>query len=472
MENKPSELELKILNKLYEYYVNTQQLLEWKCVDAFKELGLKDGSHVGTVNSSKYVKMVPNGTHEHWKLTDEGIRYMENSDNEINRNKLLVNQLKEDITAGESLSVEFKEFKLETIDKNEIDDLSRGVAALASRGGRIYIGISDDKKIIGINGSVDDWMRVLISRSTGEKLQPKVVFELKMIKLQGEDEEITQVLEIEIAKGEPMYYFHHVPYVRDYIDSVPQSRKANPDDVKNAFRSYFNTTPAVDSNDNSAEATESSQLLSSIISSMMNILINLSLRGDKVGEPLKDMRLRLEYSKAELEALIPIVKRNETLKEFYNQIDKLIKDINTALNHQLFLGSDSWEEYMQKLTAVYEVALQIFNKIKAEKPKIPNVDELRDEVFERVIRWLEMFDNYKIRDFKYEAFEYTSMLMRYYYAATLANSNDQSLEKIKSYAEEIEKLSWGMTNVDAQQLVKRAKELPTELKSLRDDVNG
>ena len=70
-----SQLEKRVLDKLYKEYQNTGKLFRWKTTDAFNELGIRDGAFIGTLNDSKYIKI----ENEHFVITSEGIRYMENS---------------------------------------------------------------------------------------------------------------------------------------------------------------------------------------------------------------------------------------------------------------------------------------------------------------------------------------------------------------------------------------------------------
>lgn len=73
-----SNLEKRLLDKLYAKYQITGSRDKWKATDAFKELGIKDGQDLSTVRDSKFIKIELDGTHECFVLTSEGIRYMDN----------------------------------------------------------------------------------------------------------------------------------------------------------------------------------------------------------------------------------------------------------------------------------------------------------------------------------------------------------------------------------------------------------
>lgn len=77
-DSNTSNLEKHVLEKLYSDYKKTGRKTKWKTIDAFKELGIKDGQDVSTLHDSKFVSIVLDGTHECFVITPDGIRYMEN----------------------------------------------------------------------------------------------------------------------------------------------------------------------------------------------------------------------------------------------------------------------------------------------------------------------------------------------------------------------------------------------------------
>lgn len=68
-----SDLERKILQKLYREYKSTGRLLRWGVAEAYKELGIAEGSYVGVLNDSRYVRLDGSDL----VLTNDGIRYMD-----------------------------------------------------------------------------------------------------------------------------------------------------------------------------------------------------------------------------------------------------------------------------------------------------------------------------------------------------------------------------------------------------------
>ncbi len=88
----------------------------------------------------------------------------------------LAAQLQLDLAEGESWHTEFKEYdhaQLEAKATAWKDDLADELAALASIGGKIYIGISDAGIVTGIGGSHQTWQEKLLERALG-RVKPKV----------------------------------------------------------------------------------------------------------------------------------------------------------------------------------------------------------------------------------------------------------------------------------------------------------
>lgn len=73
-----SELEKRVLEKLYKTYKETGQKIKWRAKDMFEELNIKDRQDLSALHDSKYMTIALEGTHECFVITTEGIRYMDN----------------------------------------------------------------------------------------------------------------------------------------------------------------------------------------------------------------------------------------------------------------------------------------------------------------------------------------------------------------------------------------------------------
>lgn len=69
-----SKLEIAVLRKIYPDYEKTGERKNWPTTQIFKDLRIKDGTYVGTLNSSRFVNLVQ----ENFQISDEGIRFMDN----------------------------------------------------------------------------------------------------------------------------------------------------------------------------------------------------------------------------------------------------------------------------------------------------------------------------------------------------------------------------------------------------------
>ncbi len=74
-----SELEERVLAKLYSDYKETGARTKWRATDAYKKLDIKEGTYLGLLNESKFISIVLDGTHECFMITNDGIRYMDNA---------------------------------------------------------------------------------------------------------------------------------------------------------------------------------------------------------------------------------------------------------------------------------------------------------------------------------------------------------------------------------------------------------
>jgi predicted HTH transcriptional regulator len=205
----------------------------------------------------------------------------------------LVTQLQRDLAEGESWHIEFKEYDHKHLEERKIadswkDDLSHELAAFASIGGKVYIGISDDGIVKGIGGSHQTWQEKLFERAGG-RVKPKVKWQSYYF---TDPATGLNIIRLEVFQDEPMYYVMGRPYIREGTTSRP----AEPEEVKARFREYFaNREPILStelerpkSNDD-----EQSALVSWIANVLMDILSSLNLYEERELNPEFD-RLKIE----------------------------------------------------------------------------------------------------------------------------------------------------------------------------------
>src|SRR6266566_950814 len=149
--------------------------------------------------------------------------------------KELADQLQLDLAEGESWHIEFKEYDHRCLDEKIAsswkDDLSHELAALASIGGKIYIGISDDGTVKGIGGSHQTWQEKLFERAVG-RVKPRVNWKSYPF---ADPATGLSLIRIDVLEGEPIYYVMGKPYIREGTTSRP----AEPEEVKARFKDYF-----------------------------------------------------------------------------------------------------------------------------------------------------------------------------------------------------------------------------------------
>ncbi len=69
-----SDLERKILNRLYRDFRANSQLVHWGIQEMYREFGITDGTYVGMLHDSKFIKA---DSDEYLTLTTDGVRYMD-----------------------------------------------------------------------------------------------------------------------------------------------------------------------------------------------------------------------------------------------------------------------------------------------------------------------------------------------------------------------------------------------------------
>jgi hypothetical protein len=73
----PSERELSVMELLHEDYRRTGENKGIHATEVFRTLNIPDGQDVSTLNDSRYLDKSLDGTHETFKLSTDGIRYMD-----------------------------------------------------------------------------------------------------------------------------------------------------------------------------------------------------------------------------------------------------------------------------------------------------------------------------------------------------------------------------------------------------------
>jgi hypothetical protein len=376
----------------------------------------------------------------------------------------LIAQLQRDLAEGESWHVEFKAYdyiQLEAKADSWKDDLSHELAALASIGGKIYIGISDDGTIKGIDGSHQTWHEKLFERALGS-IKPKVNWRSYPF---ADSATGSNIIRIDVLQDEPIYYVKGKPYIREGTTSRP----AEPEEVKARFKEYFaNREPILPTelsyskNDNNEQAA----IVSWIADVLVNILSSLNLYEQKDVNPRLDMlKIELEGSRDSIESNLNKVKR--TLGEnsnYYQELESISSEILAATKVRFHLdGGRSWSEWLSHLKNIHDTSSELLSTIKSSVLiTIEGINEQEEDVRDTTIRWLNSIDDFSLNKFTYEASHYVHMLLRLHFLLWL-NNNEQKANQYKEIADEIEKLSWARTNVDYWKINQAIPELQQKL---------
>jgi hypothetical protein len=378
--------------------------------------------------------------------------------------KELADQLKLDLAEGESWHVEFKEYDhthLEAKADSWKDDLSHELAALASIGGKVYIGISDDGIVKGISGSHQTWHEKLFERAAG-RIKPKVNWKSYPF---VDPTTGLSLIRIDVLEGEPIYYVQGKPYIREGT----KSRPAEPEEVKARFRDYYTyhepilpTEPKHSKDENQKQAAA----VSWITNVLLNILSSLNLYEQKdVNPQLDSLKIELESSRDDIESNLNEIKT--TLGEesdYYQNLEFISGEILAATKVRFFMdGGKSWSEWLSHLKKVHDTSSGLLSTIRSSVSiAIEGLNEQEEDARDKTIRWLNSIDDYSLNKFTYEANHYVRMLLRLHFLLWLSNEEQKS-NHYKEIADEIEKLSWARTNVDYWKIKEAIPELQQKL---------
>jgi hypothetical protein len=378
--------------------------------------------------------------------------------------KELADQLQQDLAEGESWHIEFKDYDHEHLEANANswkDDLSDELAAFASTGGKIYIGISNDGIVKGIGGSHQAWQEKLFERAVG-RVKPRVIW-----KSHHFADPITGVslIRIDVLEGEPIYYVQGKPYIREGTTSRP----AEPEEVKARFKDYFAnrepilpTEPESSKNDNHEQAA----VVSWIATVLMNILSSLNLYEQKdVNPQLDKLKSDLEISRVSIESSLNQIKRTLGEKsDYYQGLESIYNEILAATKVRFFMdGGRSWSEWLSHLKKIHDTSSDLLSTIRSSGPiTIEGLSEQEEDARDETTRWLNSIDDLSLNKFTYEANRYVNMLLRLHFLFWL-NKEEQKANHYKEIADEIEKLSWARTNADYLAIKQAIPELQQKL---------
>jgi hypothetical protein len=304
------------------------------------------------------------------------------------------------------------------------------------------MGISDEGKIIGIEGKEQDWSELLFKRALGA-VKPKVNWKSYPFE---EHSEHKRLICLDIYKGDPVYYFQGKPYIRDGTDSRP----AEPEEVKERFRQYFAAPVVVEDGSDSHKSTAVSQVGGILI----DLLIGLNLYREKdVNPALAVLRSSLESLRDQIENRLGEIRR--VLGEgsdYYQALESISGEILSALKTpQMMDGGISWNKWLDHLKSIEEKAYKTFDILRSEvKIEVEGLDDQRWDTQLRALRWLDSIDD-ELSKFTYEADDYVRLFLRLHFILKLKN-REEDAQRYKEVADELERLSWARTNTDYQDI--------------------
>lgn len=377
----------------------------------------------------------------------------------------LAAQLQLDLAEGESWHIEFKYYERQGLETKLADkwkdDISYELAALGSIGGRIYLGITDNGIVKGIEGSHQTWQEKLIERAIG-RIKPKVSWKSHYF---ADPVTYRNIIRIDVLQDEPMYYVVNRPYIREGTVSRP----AEPEEVKVRFKHYFaKHEPIIQTTIETHTKADQQQhaIISWIIDALVNILSNLNLYEQKnINNRLDWLKTNLEHSRESIENNLNKIKRNlGEESEFYQGLEAISREILAAVNVRLMLdGGESWASWLVHLQKVQGLSLSLLTTVKSKALiTVNDLKEQAEDAADTTGRWLKSIDEYKLSKFTYEASAYAHMLLRLHFLFWMLH-NEQKAQLYKEIADELETLSWARTNADYRNIIQALPKLQQKL---------
>ena len=376
----------------------------------------------------------------------------------------LIAQLQLDLSEGESWHIEFKEYNHALLDTKIADswkdDLSHELAAFASIGGKVYIGIGNDGKVKGIGGTHQTWQEKLFERAVG-RIKPKVNWKSYPF---VDPTTGLSLIRIDVFEGEPIYYVQGKPYIRDGT----KSRPAEPEEVKGRFKDYFaNSEPILPTESGHPKNgnQEQAAMVSWIANVLMNTLSSLNQYEEKQVDPQLDrVKRELESNRDSIVNNLNKVRRTFGEESVYYQgLESMSSEILAATRVIFFIGSASWSEWLNHLKKIHDTASKLLSTIKSSFPiTIKDLNEQEEDVRDKTSRWLNSLDDFSLSKSTYEANRYVHMLLRLYFMFWLSN-DEQKANQYKEIADEIEKLSWASDSVGYWEIKEAIPELQQKL---------
>ena len=126
-------------------------------------------------------------------------------------------RLKQIVAEGEGTEVEFKR----ELDSNNPSRICHEVAALASEGGHLIIGVADNWQVVGLDEQTARTIQARLEGWVHSYVSPVPIVEIKLLEI-----EAFKVCYVHIKKGAaPIYYYRQRPYIRVASSSQVASPK-------------------------------------------------------------------------------------------------------------------------------------------------------------------------------------------------------------------------------------------------------
>ena len=277
---------------------------------------------------------------------------------ETNNSAHLLEVLKSDIVTWECQTVEFK---TTAASDHEIAEAIAGFAT--SNFGKIYLGISASRLIVGVNAvsdgiGKDNFLR-RIAHISKDIVRPPIRVKVHFI-----ENESKVSVRIDVPKGEePVYYVDYRPFTRD----LSTTRKLEPDELKNLYIQYYSLILGQPSKN------EKTEYLLELIVQLSDIQLICLDYSDHLIKP--DV-YQLKYDIGATTRRLTILSEKKMGQELGMEptLKKLSNRLDDAEAHQFHMGMQTVIEFGKILNDCSIFSEQLFEQVRKNLPisALPN----------------------------------------------------------------------------------------------------
>lgn len=214
----------------------------------------------------------------------------------------------------------------------------------------------------------------------------------------------------------------------------------------------------------SSDNTNKSKNFSLLLNVVIRILSSIRQYDRKHGDSLSMMKSSLKLYEEELQ-MISLNNEDIFSDDLKANIQNILNGLESANNHQMFLGTESWNEYKRYIEAILSASEEVLNTFKKDfNTSNLDIDQNIKEQFKYIKNWLQKYNQFKYKEYLSKSYEFSNISLQLGYYSKLAGDNRE--EKLLEIGDTFLKHSMGQTNVDFMEVEKDIPILISDIDNL------